>query len=230
MRIVVADCSAVYTGRGDTVLPRGRRVLIMKEDGSVSIHNEHGNKPLNYMKKATFSKNEEKSVWAFDANRESLIITIHDLIADTYFSMDEENIGLERDGTESHLQEWLSLNPTQFGENVTLVQREFNTGDGPVDILCVDDVAQELLVIEVKRVAMMPSVDQVRRYVEAILTTEPDGIEAYKGYRVRGIIAALDIRPKTYAMAEKRGMETHIVDRIAWEKRKSAPQTNEKEE
>ena len=50
MRIIVADCSAEYTGRLNASLPVAKRVLLIKADGSVLIFSELGSyKPLNWM-------------------------------------------------------------------------------------------------------------------------------------------------------------------------------------
>lgn len=50
MRIIVADCSAKYTGRLNASLTTAKRVLLIKEDGSVLIFSEIGSyKPLNWM-------------------------------------------------------------------------------------------------------------------------------------------------------------------------------------
>lgn len=50
MRIIVADCSAEYSGRLNASLPSAKRVLLIKADGSVLIFSELGSyKPLNWM-------------------------------------------------------------------------------------------------------------------------------------------------------------------------------------
>src|SRR5690606_41479033 len=50
MRLVVARCSARYTGRLSAHLPLATRVLIVKADGSVLLHSDGGSyKPLNWM-------------------------------------------------------------------------------------------------------------------------------------------------------------------------------------
>lgn len=50
MRLVIADCSVDYTGRLDAHLPRARRLLMLKADGSVLVHSDGGSyKPLNWM-------------------------------------------------------------------------------------------------------------------------------------------------------------------------------------
>lgn len=50
VRIIVADCSAEYSGRLNASLPLARRVLLIKADNSVLIFSELGSyKPLNWM-------------------------------------------------------------------------------------------------------------------------------------------------------------------------------------
>ncbi len=50
VRIIVAECSAVYSGRLDAMLPRAKRVILIKADSSVLIFSELGSyKPLNWM-------------------------------------------------------------------------------------------------------------------------------------------------------------------------------------
>lgn len=216
LKVVIADCSATYTGRGDTTLSRGVRAIIIKNDGSVSIHNEVGNKPLNYMKTATFveSINDAgEQVWTYDSRKESLAITIHSLHMMTEMPLISEDPGLVRDGTEDQLQEWLSINPHILGEGFTLVGREYQTGKGPVDLLVLD--AEGLpVVVEVKRVAMLGAVDQCRRYIDGLKDPEtpknPDH-EHIDFSKVRGMVAGVDIRPKTLEWAEKHKIETVFI-------------------
>lgn len=48
MRMIVAHCSAIYSGRPDTVLTEVLRLIVVKEDGSILIHADSGRyKPLN---------------------------------------------------------------------------------------------------------------------------------------------------------------------------------------
>ncbi|NMM99103.1 endonuclease NucS [Bifidobacterium olomucense] len=50
MRIIVADCSAEYSGRLNATLPLAKRVLLIKADSSLLIFSELGSyKPLNWM-------------------------------------------------------------------------------------------------------------------------------------------------------------------------------------
>lgn len=202
MRVVVADCSVIYTGRGDTKLPRAIRALIVKDDGSVSVHNDRGTKPLNYMGKdcvLTITSEETYDMWSFDTRKESLQVKMFQVYSDSFFPLERSpEDTLERDGTENQLQEWISEHPECVGEGFVFVSREYPTGAGPVDIL-MKDPEGTFVAVEVKRVAMLGAVDQVSRYVEA-LKRDSGFTEVY------GLIAALDVRPKTRELASKRGI------------------------
>src|SRR3979409_156949 len=50
MRLIVARCEVVYTGRLNARLPEALRLLMIKSDGSVMVHADHGGyKPSNWM-------------------------------------------------------------------------------------------------------------------------------------------------------------------------------------
>ena len=50
MRLVIAQCTVDYLGRLTAHLPAARRLLLVKADGSVSIHaDDRAYKPLNWM-------------------------------------------------------------------------------------------------------------------------------------------------------------------------------------
>lgn len=204
MRIIVANCSAVYTGRGDTKLNPAVRMILIKEDGAISLHCDAGNKPLNYMGKGnvfTETATDEFLVWSFDTTKENLTLHLYEVFSDSDHILDLDEEGLIRDGTESHLQEWLADNPEVMGEGYTLVKREFQTGSGPVDIL-LRDAQGGYIACEIKRTAMLGSISQVKRYVDAL-----EEMPEFEDSKIRGIVVALDIRPKTLILAEKRGIE-----------------------
>jgi endonuclease len=52
MRLVVARCEVLYTGRLAASLPESLRLLLFKADGSVLVHDDAGGyKPLNWMRR-----------------------------------------------------------------------------------------------------------------------------------------------------------------------------------
>jgi RecB family endonuclease NucS len=55
VRLLVARCEVRYSGRLTAVLPEAVRLLILKSDGSVLVHDDAGGyKPLNWMTGPTF--------------------------------------------------------------------------------------------------------------------------------------------------------------------------------
>ena len=59
MRLIVARCEVVYTGRLTAVLPESTRLLLLKSDGSVLVHADSGGyKPLNWMTPPTVIEEE----------------------------------------------------------------------------------------------------------------------------------------------------------------------------
>jgi RecB family endonuclease NucS len=50
MRLVIAECQVDYVGRLSAHLPMARSLLLLKADGSVSVHaDDRAYKPLNWM-------------------------------------------------------------------------------------------------------------------------------------------------------------------------------------
>lgn len=201
MRVVIASCSVTYEGRGSTDLPKANRAILIKSDGAVSVHSDLGNKPLNYMgagNTLTISKRGRQQIWTFASKKEIITVRIHKLISDTSFDLEGSEPGLARQGTEHHLQAWIAENPECLGPGFQTLGREYQTGAGAVDILAMDREGH-VYAVEVKRTAMLPSVDQTHRYVEALNRGGEHGV-------VKGMLVALDVRPKTRAQAEKRGI------------------------
>jgi RecB family endonuclease NucS len=206
MRIVVAVCEITYEGRGSTHLPKATRAIFIKADGAVSIHQDSGTKPLNYMG-AGNTMNETRRgrqrTWTFTMKKESILIKISKIISDQTVLLEGADPGLSRERTEHHLQAWIANNPECLGDGFTFVAREYPTGAGPVDLL-MRDAEGRYVAVEVKRVAMLGAVDQTSRYVEALNSSGELGT-------VLGMVAALDIRPRTVALAEKRGFTCVVV-------------------
>lgn len=196
MRVVIADCSVVYEGRGSTVLPRSRYAIILKDDGSVGIHNDFGNKPINYMGKGTslsIQKKGRQQIWRFSSKKEFIEIIISKIVSDTEFDLDGSPPDIIRFKTEKDLQLWLSKNPQAIGKNFEFIEREYTTGVGSVDLLVKH--GEQYIVVEVKRKAMIDAVDQVKRYVDWLNKYGELGI-------VTGMVVAIDIRPNTLRHAE----------------------------
>ena len=143
MRLVIARCSVDYAGRLTAHLPSAPRLILVKADGSVSVHaDDRAYKPLNWMSPPCTVKESEdgsNSVWTVEnKSGEKLIITMEEVLHDSSHELGTDP-GLIKDGVEAHLQELLADRMETLGEGWSLIRREYPTAIGPVDILCRDD-------------------------------------------------------------------------------------------
>jgi len=208
MRLVIATCSVDYAGRLSAHLPSATRLLLVKADGSVSIHaDDRAYKPLNWMSppcQLTESQIDGVDTWTVTNKAgEQLIITLHEVHHDSSHELGVDP-GLVKDGVEAHLQELLAVHLSAFGSELTLVRREFPTPIGPVDIVC-RDAQGHTIAIEIKRRGEIDGVEQLTRYLE-LLNRDPLLAP------VRGIYAAQEIKLQARTLAEDRGIECVVVD------------------
>ncbi|MHC9695732.1 endonuclease NucS [Corynebacterium diphtheriae] len=214
MRLVIARCSVDYIGRLEAHLPMADRLLMVKADGSVSIHaDDRAYKPLNWMTPPctlTETTHEESEtgesipLWIVENKKgEQLRITIEALHSDMYYDLGEDP-GLQKDGVEAHLQELLAEHIETLGDGYSLVCREYPTPIGPVDILCRDDKGGSVAV-EIKRRGGIDGVEQLSRYLELL---NRDDLLA----PVAGVFAAQHIKPQARTLAEDRGIRCVTLD------------------
>lgn len=215
MRLVIARCSVDYVGRLDAHLPMANRLILIKADGSVSIHaDDRAYKPLNWMTPPCTMREEAvvdlegedtgEQVWiAENPKGEQLRITIEQVLADATHDLGTDP-GLVKDGVESHLQELLAEHITTLGAGYTLIRREYPTAIGPVDILA-RDASGATVAVEVKRRGGIDGVEQLTRYVELLnrdVLLRP----------VTGVFAAQEIKPQARTLAKDRGFRCVTLD------------------
>lgn len=191
------------------------RLLMIKADGSVSVHaDDRAYKPLNWMtppcsvteSPITDEDGEDTGdlLWIVENPKgEQLRITIEAVHHERIFELGEDP-GLVKDGVEAHLQELLAEHITTLGEGYSLVRREFPTAIGPVDILAKDHDGVTVAV-EVKRRGGIDGVEQLSRYLELLNRDEllrP----------VQGVFAAQQIKPQARTLAEDRGIRCVTLD------------------
>lgn len=215
MRLVIAQCSVDYVGRLDAHLPSAKRLIMVKADGSVSVHaDDRAYKPLNWMTPPCTLKEEAvididgedtgEQLWIVENGKgEQLRISIEEVLSETAVELGEDP-GLVKDGVESHLQELLAEHIDTLGADYRLIRREFPTAIGPVDILARDPNGHTVSV-EVKRRGGIDGVEQLTRYVELL---NRDELLA----PVRGVFAAQEIKPQARTLAEDRGFRCLVLD------------------
>ena len=204
MRLLIARCSVDYIGRLTAHLPSATRLVMVKADGSVSIHaDDRAYKPLNWMSPPCRVE-ESPGVWrVVNKAGEELRITLEEVIHDSSHDLGVDP-GLQKDGVEAHLQVLLAANPTVLGDGFTLVRREYPTAIGPVDMLC-RDAANATVAVEIKRRGEIDGVEQLTRYLE-LLGRDPLLAP------VRGIFAAQEIKPQARVLAIDRGIRCVVLD------------------
>ncbi|MEN3536174.1 endonuclease NucS [Microbispora sp. ZYX-F-249] len=209
MRLVIARCSVDYVGRLTAHLPMAPRLILMKADGSVSIHaDDRAYKPLNWMNPPCKVREEEIDgvlTWSVVHGKtgEKLVLTIEEILHDSSHELGVDP-GLRKDGVEAHLQELLAEHITTLGDGWTLVRREYMTAIGPVDILCRDHLGGTVAV-EIKRRGDIDGVEQLTRYLE-LLNRDP------RLAPVKGIFAAQEIKPQARVLAADRGIDCVTLD------------------
>lgn len=219
MRIIVADCSAEYTGRLQATLPMARRVLLIKADNSLLIFSELGSyKPLNWMASPCTitditpdyadddpaTEVPQKVIRAAATKSTDILeVTLQHIYSDETYDLGEDP-GLIKDGVEDHLQRYLAEQIERIGEGATLVRREYPTAIGPVDIMAIDSSGVHVA-IEIKRHGGIDGVEQLTRYCE-LLNRDPLLAP------VRGIFAAQTITPQARTLATDRGFECLLLD------------------
>lgn len=203
MRIVLGTCTVDYEGRLSAHLPEATRLVLVKADGSVLVHDDAGGyKPLNWMTApcdlACRPADDGVVRWEVTNRKgEKLRITFSEVLLDESADLGNQ-AALMKDGVEAHLQELLAANPHEVEPGLVLVRREHATPIGPVDLLC-QDGAGAWVVVEIKRRGEVDGVEQLARYMEFLIR---DGLHT----PLRGVFAAQRISPQARTLAELRGL------------------------
>ncbi len=218
---MIARCQVDYAGRLTAHLPMATRLIMVKADGSVSIHaDDRAYKPLNWMSapctltvspppadvEAVVDSEEVglTQLWEVrNRDGDTLQIAIGEVFHDSAHDLGIDP-GLQKDGVEAHLQALLAENPDVFGAGWTLVQREYLTPIGPVDLLYRDEQGA-YVAVEVKRRGEIDGVEQLTRYLDLM---NADPLLA----PVRGVFAAQLIKPQAKTLAGTRSIDCVLVD------------------
>ena len=190
------------------------RLIMVKADGSVSIHaDDRAYKPLNWMSAPCVltvgepdadDDPEVREVWeVHNSAGDTLRIAMGEVFHEVSYDLGVDP-GLVKDGVEAHLQALLADNPEAFGDGWTLVQREYTTPIGPVDLLFRDQEGG-YVAVEVKRRGEIDGVEQLTRYL-GLMNADPLMAP------VRGVFAAQAIKPQARVLASTRGIDCLVVD------------------
>ncbi|MEM2075583.1 MAG: endonuclease NucS [Zestosphaera sp.] len=203
--VVVAECEITYVGRASSRASNSWRLILIKEDGTVLIHEPTGREPINWQPNSYVTaelRGDTLVVRAIRTRpREELTISLKGpcevIVA---------KLGVGRyviSGTERDVIEYLARSPGLIEEGAELVSREVMTPHGRVDLV-LRDRGGGLLVVEVKRgAADIEAVYQLKRYVEYYASL---GV-----VNVRGVLVAQSLTPNAQKLARDLGFTYRCV-------------------
>ena len=183
--VFAADCEVNYSGRAESYLSSGDRIIMIKPDKTLIVHQPLGSAPVNYMKEGTaHTVVLDKELLLQSQNlalKEFMEIKIHRIyFLNTHNLADSQKIQLA--GSEKDMAEMLYNNPGMVEKGFKPLSMEEHTEVGFIDIFGYDK-DNVLVVVECKRYqADFNAVQQLQRYVEKIKNLK--GLK-----KVRGILA-----------------------------------------
>lgn len=200
--IIGCNCSVMYSGRAESFLPLGDRILLIKADNTLLVHQPTGNTPVNYMKPGsahniTF---EDGKYFLRSRNlplKEYMDIEIKEIhfFENRYFE-DGQKIALS--GTEKDMAHMLFDQPDMLEMGFKPLSMEEQTQFGFIDLFGYDK-NNNMVVVECKRyTADFKAVEQLKRYVEKVKSSK--GLNL-----VRGILAAPSITSNAEMLLRKEG-------------------------
>src|SRR3989344_2261783 len=205
-RIVVLGCACEihYSGRAESFLSSGDRLIIIKSDKTLLIHQQAGSNPINYMKEGTsynLSVDGGKLVLHCSniLSKEFMDVVISTVHFFEQLQLDD-SAKIQLVGSERDMSDMIYNNPGLVEPGFHPLSREEHTKYGFIDVFGYDK-NNTLVVIECKRyTADFKAVEQLQRYVKKI--KELRGID-----NVRGIVAAPEISPNALQMLRDHGFE-----------------------
>lgn len=210
MLLVIGECIVDYQGRARSLLDWGERLVIIKQDGTILVHQPVMREPVNWQPTGSITEFKIKDGF-FIINckhlrhAEKMKIKFRQLKLVTATSLiDRANLIIT--GMEIDIVNQIINNPNIIEDGLRIVKREKPVKIGIIDLYGFDK-KHIPVVIEVKRsLATISSVHQLRMYVKAIKRNK-------KEPKVRGILCAPRIPDMVKRLLEEQELEWREVKR-----------------
>ncbi len=198
---IFAKCSISYSGRASSEAGNAWRLIIIKEDGTVLIHERAGREPINWQPKAfvtSYIEGNSNVVIKAVRSKPREMLQIH-ITGDAFIAVARLGSGkFVLEGSEESISKELALNPSTVEEGAELVSREVSTPHGRIDLI-LRSRDGGLIIVEVKRsLADVNAIYQLKRYVDYYKSL---------GIRARGVIASRKISPSALKLLAKFGFK-----------------------
>jgi RecB family endonuclease NucS len=208
--LLAGDCFVRYIGRAKSYLDWGERITIIKQDGTILVHQPIMRDPVNWQPSG--SKIEFKiiknNLQLRVINRkppEKMMIRFRNINFLTITHL-EDRAKLNISGMEIDVVNQIIDSPDLIEKGLRICKREKHVKSGIIDLYAFD-INHIPVVIEVKRsIASISSVHQLRMYVNDI---KSDVLDA----RVRGILCAPRIPDMVKHLLMDYGLEWQEVER-----------------
>ncbi|MFH0714803.1 MAG: endonuclease NucS [Candidatus Diapherotrites archaeon] len=204
--IAIGGCSVEYFGRAASKLAHGKRMLLIKGDGSFGIHQNRKLNAVNYMIGAQISCSLDKHllVQALKTKpKESMKVFFDSVEFLQSFPMEEKE-DLRLFGSEKELSDTLMNDLSFIEEGLVPMNREEWMRRGFADIVARDSKGCNVVVEVKRRQADYHAVQQLERYMRQI--------ENRKGAKARGILLAPSIGDNARKLLEQYGLEFARLD------------------
>jgi len=211
MCIIIGTCFVEYQGRASSKLLKGKRLVILKSDKSISIHENRLVRPTNYMMDAITSCKLNKSENGNEIEIISKRLKPKEIIKTTFYEIEDVNNynlpmsnDLRLSGSEKELNDALMDDLSFLEPGLRPINQQQVFRKGVCDIVA-EDSEGRFVVIELKRRrADYAAVTQLKRYIEQI--------EKMKGVKTRGILLAPEIRKSALELLQSYGLEYFSYD------------------
>jgi RecB family endonuclease NucS len=210
MLLVMGECMVDYHGRAKSLLDWGERLIMIKQDGAVLVHQPVMREPVNWQPTGSITEFKTKDDRLVLNCRhlkpaEKMKVTFRQLklVAATSL-VDHANLIIS--GMEIDVVNQIVSGPSIIEEGLRIVKREKPVKTGSIDLYGFDK-DHVPVVIEVKRsLATISSVHQLRMYVNDIKKDR-------KEPKVRGILCAPRVPDMVRKLLEEQGLEWREVER-----------------
>ena len=202
MIIILAQCHVEYEGRARSRLDKGDRLILIKKDGTFTIHQELNLDPVNWQapgckNKVSLKENQIILQSIKTKPDEEITVYLDTVYCATYYNcVDTKN--LEIRGYEKHMVDLAWEKPELIEKGFRPTRREYQTENGFIDLMGTDK-DEKLMILEFKsRKAGTNDVKQLKGYVECFMDNKEF---------VRGIIVAPDITDNALELLKSLQME-----------------------
>ena len=203
--VLLGRCRVEYDGRAASSLDAGNRLVVTKPDGSILVHTETGQQPVNWQPPGcTHEGRIEDGELVLESQRstpdEELIVRFERIDhATAYDGTGASDVTVS--GTEADLKERILEEPSLIEPGFEPRVTERDTPAGAIDIYGRDS-AGNAVAVELKRRRVGPdAVSQLNRYVETL------DEELHAGMELRGILVAPSVTDRAEQLLHRRGLE-----------------------